>query len=100
MCAVQNRGAVPFGTYHLAAGGVTSWHGYAAHAIRSARALGLPIRVADDAIRAIPTEAYPTPAKRPKNSRLDTSKLQAEFGMVLPPWQDGVDAVLKEWARS
>jgi dTDP-4-dehydrorhamnose reductase len=84
------------GTYHLAAGGETTWHGYASHVIEFARAKGQPIKVAPDAIRPVPTSAFPTPAKRPANSRLDTRKLQQAFGLVLPPWQSGVERMLNE----
>ena len=84
------------GTYHCVAAGETSWHGYARHVIEFARAAGAPIRVAPGAIAPILTSAYPTPAVRPKNSRLDTTKLRTTFGLALPPWQAGVDRVLTE----
>lgn len=84
------------GTYHAVAQGETSWHGYARHVIEFARAAGHPIRVAAEAIAPIPTSAYQTPAARPKNSRLDTSKLRATFGLTLPHWQTGVDRMLAE----
>ena len=84
------------GTYHLAAGGETTWHGYARHVIEFARARGVAIKVAPDAIRPVPTSAFPTPAKRPANSRLDTRKLQQAFGLVLPAWQSGVERMLNE----
>jgi dTDP-4-dehydrorhamnose reductase len=84
------------GTYHLVAAGATSWHGYATHVIEFARAAGVPVKVAAEAIEAVPTSAFPTPAVRPKNSRLDTTKLQSAFRLTLPPWQNGVDRVLRE----
>lgn len=84
------------GTYHCAAAGETSWHGYACHVIEWARAHGHPVKVAPDAIRAIPTADYPTPAARPLNSRLDTSRLQRAFGLRMPPWQQGVERMLAE----
>ena len=59
-------------------------------------AWGEPIRVRTDAIRAVPTSAYPQPAPRPKNSRLDTTRLRRAFGFTLPPWQSGVDRMLDE----
>jgi dTDP-4-dehydrorhamnose reductase len=64
------------GTYHCVAGGETHWHGYACFVIEWARAHGVAIKVAADAVMPIPTSAYPTPAQRPLNSRLDTRKLQ------------------------
>ncbi len=84
------------GTYHAAAGGETSWHGYACHVIEWARAHGHAVRVAPDAIQAVPTAAYPTPAQRPLNSRLATQKLQQTFGLRLPHWQSGVERMLAE----
>jgi dTDP-4-dehydrorhamnose reductase len=84
------------GTYHAAASGCTSWHGYARHVIAVARSLGQPVRVADDAIVAIASSDYPTPARRPLNSRLDTRKLRDTFGLHLPPWQDGVERLVRE----
>lgn len=84
------------GTYHAVASGHTSWHGYATHVIENARARGVPIRVAREAIAAVPTSAFPTPARRPANSRLDTQKLRNTFGLQLPDWQSGVDRMLAE----
>ncbi len=84
------------GTYHCVAGGETNWHGYATHVIEWARARGHAVKVAADRIHAIPTSAYPTPATRPLNSRLATTKLQRTFGLVMPPWQRGVERMLSE----
>ena len=84
------------GTYHLVASGETSWHGYARHVIEFARAAGAPVKVAADSIAAVPSSEFPTPAERPKNSRLDTTKLRSSFGLTLPPWQTGVDRMLAE----
>jgi dTDP-4-dehydrorhamnose reductase len=84
------------GTYHAVAAGETNWFEYARFVIGWAREHGLPLKVADEAIRAVPTSAYPTPAQRPLNSRLDTSKLRAAFDLTLPPWQTGVQRMLRE----
>ena len=84
------------GTYHAVAGGEVSWHGYARHVIEWARARGHALRVAPEAILPIPTRAYPTPAQRPLNSRLDTRKLRRAFDLKLPHWQPGVDRMLSE----
>ena len=84
------------GTYHAVAQGETSWHGYARHVIEFARAAGQPIKVAADAVRAVPTSAFPTPARRPGNSRMDTRKLRDSFGVALPSWQSGVERMLTE----
>lgn len=84
------------GLYHLAASGETSWHGYARHIIETARQAGQTIRVAPEAVQAVPSSAYPLPAPRPHNSRLDTRKLQVAFDVTLPDWQHGVDRMLNE----
>jgi dTDP-4-dehydrorhamnose reductase len=87
------------GTYHCSAAGQTSWHGYACHVIEWARAQGQALKVASEAVRAIPSAGYPTPAKRPLNSRLDTFKLRHAFGLHLPAWQHGVERMLMETLR-
>lgn len=84
------------GTYHVAPKGETTWHGYASHVIARARAAGVPIKVAQDAIKPVPTSAFPTPAQRPSNSRLNTKKLRQTFGLHLPEWQTGVNRMLTE----
>ncbi|MBA3624416.1 MAG: dTDP-4-dehydrorhamnose reductase [Methylibium sp.] len=84
------------GTYHAVASGETSWHGYARLVIEWARAHGRAIKVAPAAIEPVATSAFPTPAQRPLNSRLDTRKLQAAFGLRLPAWQQGVERLLAE----
>jgi dTDP-4-dehydrorhamnose reductase len=92
----RSDGAALSGLYHCVATGETSWHGYASYVLEQARALGWPIKVAPDAVTAIATTAYPTPAKRPLNSRLDTAKLRATFGLTLPHWQLQVQRMLQE----
>ncbi len=87
------------GTYHCVAGGETSWHGYATHVIEWARSRGLPVKVAPGAVRAVPATAFPLPAPRPLNSRLDTRKLQLAFDLNLPHWQGGVERMLVEISR-
>ena len=84
------------GLYHLAAGGHTSWHGYAQHVIEWAREHGQPLKLATDRLLPIPSSAYPTPARRPLNSRLDTRRLQQAFGLHLPDWRAGVERMLAE----
>ena len=84
------------GTYHAAAAGETSWCGYARHVIGFARDAGQPLKATPQTVRPVPTSAFPTPARRPANSRLDTSKLRAAFGLTLPAWQVGVDRMLAE----
>jgi dTDP-4-dehydrorhamnose reductase len=84
------------GIYHLVAAGETSWHGYASHAIERARQLKPDAGWKVTEIAPVPTSAFPTPARRPLNSRLNTQRLQQAFGLTLPAWQQGVDRLLAE----
>lgn len=84
------------GIYHLAAAGETSWHGYASYVIEFARKAGIDIKVANAEIVAVGSASFPTPAVRPKNSRLNTQKLQSVFSLTLPEWQCGVARMLSE----
>ncbi|MBV4485758.1 dTDP-4-dehydrorhamnose reductase [Pseudomonas sp. SWRI153] len=82
------------GLYHLAAAGEVSWHGYACHVIDFAKAQGEELAVTT--VNPIETTAYPTPARRPLNSRLNTQKLRDNFSLHLPDWQSGVTRMLRE----
>ena len=75
-----------WGIYHAAGHGETTWCGLARWAFAEAAQHALP----HAAVSPITTAEYPTPAKRPANSRLDCAKLQANFGLQLPAWQAGV----------
>ncbi|WLH34080.1 dTDP-4-dehydrorhamnose reductase [Pseudomonas sp. FP2196] len=82
------------GLYHLASGGEVSWHGYASHVIAFAQNNGEQLAV--ETVNPIDTTAYPTPARRPLNSRLNTQKLRDNFSLHLPDWQSGVTRMLRE----
>jgi len=86
----------PYGTYHVAAGGETSWHEYGRFVIAEALAAGKPLKATPDAVAPLSTAEYPTPAKRPANSRLDTTCFRNTFGLRLPHWQDGLRHVLQQ----
>lgn len=94
--ALRRGGEELSGTYHLTAGGAVSWHGYAQHVLKRARAAGSILRCRPEDIAPIPTTDYPLPAPRPANSCLDTSRLRECFGIMLPDWPVGVDRVLDE----
>lgn len=85
------------GTWHLTANGETSWHGFAAAIFAGAQARGLIARAPK--VLPITTAEYPTKAKRPAYSRLDTGRLQADLGIVLPDWQEGLARVMDELAQ-
>ena len=84
------------GLYHLVAAGETTWHGYAHFVIEHAARVGVTLKTTPENIDSVPTSAFPTPATRPHNSRLDTHRLQAAFGLTLPNWRQGVARMLTE----
>ena len=84
------------GIYHLAASGEATWNSYAKHVIAQEGRAQSAINLVVKEVVAVPTSAFPTPAKRPHNSRLATNRLQATFGLTLPAWQCGVDRMLAE----
>ncbi len=92
----QKQETFPFGTYHLVASGDTNWNEYARFVVAGAQKLGQAFKTAPNAIRAITTSEYPTAARRPANSRMSNRKFSETFDLRLPPWQDGVEHVLKQ----
>jgi len=94
--AIKEDKAWPQGIYHLAPQGVSSWHEIAKTLIVYAeqQRVRLNTQVAD--IQAITTAEYPTAAKRPLNSQLDTSKLRAQLSFELPHWKDDFLAVASD----
>ena len=92
--AIAGRGAA--GTYHVAAAGETSWHGYARFVLQTAQRRGEILKAGPDHVLPVPTSAFPTPARRPHNSRLDTSRFRDAFGLALPHWEQGVARTMQE----
>jgi dTDP-4-dehydrorhamnose reductase len=84
------------GIYHLAAAGETTWHAYAEYVLQTAKLLKPDLHYTAKEVAAVPTSAFPTPAARPLNSRLDCSKLENALQFKLPAWQTGVDAMLSK----
>jgi dTDP-4-dehydrorhamnose reductase len=84
------------GLYHCVASGETNWHMYANYVLTQAQQAQPAIELKATEVAPVPTSAFPTPARRPHNSRLDTSKLQTTFGLTLPHWQQGVARMLQE----
>lgn len=89
-------GAGQAGIYHVAAAGETTWNGYARFVVGKAQQAGENIKAGPEQVDPVPTSAFPTPARRPHNSRLATSRFRSTFGLVLPPWQQGVARMLQE----
>ncbi|UZN50261.1 dTDP-4-dehydrorhamnose reductase [Cupriavidus cauae] len=93
---VRERERFPCGTYHLAASGQTTWHGYATYLLAYAESIGVTLKTRASGVVAISASEYPLPARRPANSRLDTTKLRHTFGVHLPDWKQGVDFLLDQ----
>lgn len=84
------------GLYHLAPRGETSWHGFAQSIFRHAQALGETLRIHPDQVASISTDNYPTPARRPLNSRMALEKLEQALGVTLPDWESQLQLTLEE----
>lgn len=98
LAAVRRGNLLPPGEarlYHLAAADPVSWHAFAQRIVTLATAQGFALKLAPEAIRAITTAEYPTPARRPRNSRLDCGRLEADFGLLMPSWQPYLERVLQ-----
>ena len=85
----------PYGTYHVVADGDTNWCDYARFVIAEAVKAGKQMSVQPEAVKAITSADYPTPARRPANSRLDTAKFRNTFGLALPHWKAGLSHILQ-----
>lgn len=94
----RRAGGRVFRRFNLCAGGQTTWHGFAEEILRLAKVYWPERNWAVTEIKPIPTEAYPVPASRPANSRLDLSALQHETGLTMPHWKAAVDACVAEMA--
>ncbi|HSQ18825.1 MAG TPA: dTDP-4-dehydrorhamnose reductase [Blastocatellia bacterium] len=81
--------------FHLAAAGPVSWHTYACTIVDKARELGMQLKLSSGAIQKISTDEYPLPAKRPRNSRLDCTRLMQRFSLVLPDWRPYLERMLR-----
>lgn len=89
---------VPSGIYHLAPRGETSWHGFASEIFTQVGKQGENLLIRPDNIVGIPTAEYPTPAKRPLNSRMALNKIETVLGIHLPGWQDQLALTLEEYS--
>lgn len=92
---LEDPGLEPWGVYHLAGTGSTTWCGLAREVFHCSEAAGGP----HSAVGAITTSEYPTPAKRPANSQLDCAKAKRTFGVELPQWQAGVSDCVARLVR-
>ena len=93
------RGGAPgrWGTYHVAASGITSWCEFAREVVARGVEAGLLERAPQ--VDAIATRDYPTRATRPAWSALDTGKVERSFGLAMPDWREGVARCIAEIAE-
>jgi dTDP-4-dehydrorhamnose reductase len=82
------------GVYHAAGAGETTWYGFAAEAVQLERERRPELKLA--AVEPIATAEYPTPAKRPANSRLNCGKLAEKFGWKMMDWRESLREVMAE----
>jgi dTDP-4-dehydrorhamnose reductase len=93
----KNTGRINFrllGLYHLVPKGEISWYGYAKTLLELAEEAGVTLKTHAKDLIPIPMTEYPLPALRPKNSRLATQKFEQSFGLVLPDWKEGLNALI------
>jgi dTDP-4-dehydrorhamnose reductase len=88
--ALATEDGAPTGTYHFVNAGESTWHEFAAAVFAASARRGGPFA----RVRPITTAEYPTPAKRPANSRLATEKIRSAFGIAPRPWRDALDETL------
>jgi dTDP-4-dehydrorhamnose reductase len=88
---------MPSGLYHLAPQGETSWHGFAQEIFRLAKARGETLTMGPENAHPIPTSDFPTPAKRPLNSRMALGKLEMALNLKMPDWQSQLEQTLSEF---
>ncbi|QDD01792.1 dTDP-4-dehydrorhamnose reductase [Candidatus Methylopumilus planktonicus] len=93
---IKNKNFNDYGTYHVTNDGETNWQQYASLIASELIKLNVKIKCEPDQIRPILTSEYPTAAKRPLNSRLNTNKIKRTFMLELPHWESEVKRVLKE----
>lgn len=86
--------------YHLAAARPVNWCEFARAIVGLAGGMpGFALKFGPEAVRAIPSSAYPTPARRPANSRLDCGRLEQDFGLHMPDWQSYLERMLETLAQ-
>ncbi|PLC48061.1 dTDP-4-dehydrorhamnose reductase [Pollutimonas subterranea] len=100
IAAYKQQKPIKAGIYHLAASGETSWHGLATHVVKRLEEKGVALALSASEIRAIGTDEYPLPAIRPKNSRLDTSKLSNALGLEIPHWTIYADRTIDQLTKT
>ena len=85
------------GTYNLCNSGEVSWHGFAKEIFSLAEEYGIPLKISE--LLPIPSEEYPTPAKRPQNSRMDLELFRESFDLPLPHWKDSLKECMEKYCE-
>jgi dTDP-4-dehydrorhamnose reductase len=98
--AERRNGRFKSEIHHLCAAGHTSWFGFAQRLFDRWRVVASHSPLALRTLEAIPSADYPTPARRPLNSRLDCTRFEDRFGLALPAWEQGLECVLQELAET
>lgn len=98
--AAHKKNTIAHGIYHLTGTGEVSWHGFATHIVTRLKENGVALKLNPQQIRPIATEEYPLPAKRPKNSRLDTGKLSKALGLEIPHWSIYADRTIDQLTKT
>ena len=96
VCQEQAQGQFAFGLFNLTASGATSWHGFAKAILEDARRYALLPAQHLPQLKPIPSEEYPLPAARPKNSRLAVDRISKRFGIEFPDWKQGLALCIEE----
>lgn len=97
VCKAIHNNNVTAGVYHLAPKGQISWFDFADSIFKLAAVHGVSLKIEPSQLKGISTQEYPTPAKRPLNSRMDVSAIEAELSVVLPDWKSQLELTLKEY---
>jgi dTDP-4-dehydrorhamnose reductase len=96
ICQEQAQGQFASGLFNLTASGATSWHGFAKAILEDATRYALLPAQHLPQLKPVPSEEYPTPAARPKNSRLAVDRISKRFGIALPDWKQGLARCIEE----
>ncbi len=92
LCKCIQQGNVAWGLYHYCGQPATSWYGFASSIFDRAKSMGFELGVT---VKPITTDDYPTPAKRPKSTILDCSKIKNRYNIAQPDWRERLDAIIQ-----
>jgi dTDP-4-dehydrorhamnose reductase len=93
---IESKNFSDYGTYHVTSEGEINWYQYAVFIANEAMRFGLKLKLDPEQIKPLSTSEFPTPAKRPSNSRLNTDKIKKTFMIELPHWKKDVSEVMRK----